>query len=321
LSRAWLPWTVLLVARVAGAEPLPAFLDGHGAERWPDRALRVRAGAVYLSASGPAVASAKPDDFWLPTELTVLAAGPRPRVLDERPALRVALYLAPASLAEVALAGAVLVPVGAAARPVSPTSPGVHLAAGVTLVRGAHGRFHLELAGWTIDGVVDAAHVGRVYRPAALSPATPFHGDALLRGAPALLDGPGGAIVARAPAADVPVERLGAAERGHIQVRWLVRRVEIIGWAPEASVVATRDPPAPVEPPEEQVAEGMGSTDPNLPAGTLLYDRPHGAVIGVTLQPLGQTYDEERPDGWWRSSFETRLGPVPLWVAPVARAR
>jgi hypothetical protein len=50
-----------------------------------------------------------------------------------------------------------------------------------------------------------------------------------------------------------------------------------------------------------------------LPAGTCLYDRPDGALIGTTL--AAHAPDEPLGDGWWRMTIVTRWGAVEVAAA------
>jgi hypothetical protein len=245
-----------------------------------------------------------------------------PRIYCDDHPVRIALYVEAASLATVALEGAVL---GLdASTPPAANVPGVYFEGGARLEvieRGepmARVRFHGFML--EAEGFVESARIGNVYVPTEHDDST---WNAELREGATFLETPRGRALSQLEPYPNTEQRhvattLGAPRNGYTLVRFVGAGATVIGWVETRRVTVVG---------EQSGGRGIGrggggrgqmalSHPVRLPAGTRLLAAPSGEWIGILVQERELECLEGCDGDAPRVEVPTCLGTVRLWTAP-----
>jgi hypothetical protein len=316
-----LPSVVVLVLALAGgaeaAEPPLApsgfeAVDTHGPIfAGPDGALVKRIPEAPAAPGRPRVMT--PGGVApAPAELTALEVSRDPlltlwvQTVDLSPVIVVETWLAPGPRESAPAAGA----------------PGVWLRPGaeVAVLRRVDDRAEVEYGdeALTLRGWIPVASLGKTYAPAAV-PAPPAATATRLPERAELLDAPDGHEIAvvRRELPGVPVTKLGPSRAGHVLVERLDRGARVIGWIAErrlrrAGPVSSGSRVSMLY--GNAVGTPAGVVGIDVAAGTPVYDRPGGVVLGH-YAARHTVYSVEQRDGHAMVSIQTTLGVVQVWVA------
>jgi hypothetical protein len=279
-----------------------------------ERAHVVRGGALRLRGDTAAPTVETSGRYFFERDVPVVEADERVRIAWDSDGLRVLAWVDRGDLASV-LYGPTWLGVGGDA--LRPGDPGVLVPAGQEVVRTGT-RWSTALSG-ALDGTlaVPTGAVDQIFLAEA-DPPTPVSPDSWLRAGAAFRDDDG-AVLARAVDA-LPVETLARFDGER-----LVRTVTVARRGPVYEVRGLVDD-AYVST-HIRMAYGSSScgfsfllpSDDDtvlIPAGALLYDGPHGAVVGIATEDAHVDTLTAGPDGWLSTTLQTDWGPLPLWVAP-----
>jgi hypothetical protein len=157
----------------------------------------------------------------------------------------------------------------------------------------------------TASGWLPARRLGRLYVPS--DRAVDQGGGVMVASASVVEDRPGGRALARFSDSCWAVEA-GAPDEGRVPVVYRGSGFEVRGWVNGASGGGGSRPGGGV---------GYGMLDSQhgdfeVPAGTCLYSRQGGELIGIAVDDHNEL--AERHGRWWLLGLATDWGELPVWV-------